>query len=178
MVSKLHNILKPFLLRRVKADVEQSLPAKQEIILCAPAPWSHCAPHVCGPVGTLVWLAGAQPTCTCTNDMQSSWLGLVYCACLRQLANARIFADGIDQPVAATLSCNSAACVPKLTSAGACRYAPLTQTQRKLQDDIANRKLVEEMAATAKANNVNSSLPWLVLPWFDLPEACRWSALL
>ena len=36
MVSKLHDILKPFLLRRVKADVENSLPAKQEIILYAP----------------------------------------------------------------------------------------------------------------------------------------------
>jgi ATP-dependent DNA helicase len=36
MVSKLHNILKPFLLRRVKDDVETSLPAKQEIILYAP----------------------------------------------------------------------------------------------------------------------------------------------
>ena len=36
MVSKLHEILKPFLLRRVKADVEQSLPLKQEIVLYAP----------------------------------------------------------------------------------------------------------------------------------------------
>jgi SNF2 family DNA or RNA helicase len=36
MVSKLHEILKPFLLRRVKADVEKSLPSKQEIVLYAP----------------------------------------------------------------------------------------------------------------------------------------------
>lgn len=36
MVSKLHEVLKPFLLRRVKADVEQSLPWKQEMILYAP----------------------------------------------------------------------------------------------------------------------------------------------
>lgn len=36
MVSKLHEILKPFLLRRIKSDVEASLPAKQEIVLYAP----------------------------------------------------------------------------------------------------------------------------------------------
>lgn len=36
MVSKLHDILKPFLLRRVKADVENSLPPKREIVLYAP----------------------------------------------------------------------------------------------------------------------------------------------
>lgn len=36
MVSKLHEILKPFLLRRVKGDVEASLPSKQEIVLYAP----------------------------------------------------------------------------------------------------------------------------------------------
>ena len=35
VVSKLHNILKPFVLRRVKADVETSLPNKKEIILYA-----------------------------------------------------------------------------------------------------------------------------------------------
>lgn len=35
MVSKLHDILKPFLLRRIKADVDTSLPAKQEIVLYA-----------------------------------------------------------------------------------------------------------------------------------------------
>lgn len=35
MVSKLHEILKPFLLRRIKADVETSLPSKSEIILYA-----------------------------------------------------------------------------------------------------------------------------------------------
>jgi len=32
-VSKLHNILKPFLLRRIKADVETSMPKKKEIII-------------------------------------------------------------------------------------------------------------------------------------------------
>ena len=35
IVSKLHTILKPFLLRRIKSDVENSLPAKKEIILYA-----------------------------------------------------------------------------------------------------------------------------------------------
>ncbi|KAF4552086.1 SNF2 family N-terminal domain-containing protein 13 [Elsinoe fawcettii] len=36
LVSSLHAILKPFLLRRVKADVETSLPKKREYILYAP----------------------------------------------------------------------------------------------------------------------------------------------
>ena len=35
VVSKLHQILKPFLLRRVKTDVETSLPGKMELILYA-----------------------------------------------------------------------------------------------------------------------------------------------
>ena len=35
VISKLHEILKPFLLRRVKTDVETSLPGKMEIILYA-----------------------------------------------------------------------------------------------------------------------------------------------
>ena len=35
MVAKLHAILRPFLLRRMKADVEQMLPRKKEIILYA-----------------------------------------------------------------------------------------------------------------------------------------------
>lgn len=35
VVQKLHQILRPFLLRRVKADVEKSLPRKKEIILYA-----------------------------------------------------------------------------------------------------------------------------------------------
>ncbi|KAL4451633.1 hypothetical protein ABPG75_007295 [Micractinium tetrahymenae] len=35
VVSKLHQILKPFLLRRVKTDVETSLPGKMEVILYA-----------------------------------------------------------------------------------------------------------------------------------------------
>lgn len=35
VVDKLHSILKPFLLRRVKSDVENSLPAKKELILYA-----------------------------------------------------------------------------------------------------------------------------------------------
>ena len=35
MVTKLHGILKPFLLRRLKADVETDLPGKAEIILYA-----------------------------------------------------------------------------------------------------------------------------------------------
>ena len=34
-VSKLHAILRPFLLRRIKSDVETSLPAKMEIVLYA-----------------------------------------------------------------------------------------------------------------------------------------------
>lgn len=36
LVAKLHEILKPFLLRRVKTDVESSLPKKREYILYAP----------------------------------------------------------------------------------------------------------------------------------------------
>ena len=35
VVQQLHKILKPFLLRRVKADVESNLPGKAEIILYA-----------------------------------------------------------------------------------------------------------------------------------------------
>lgn len=35
VISKLHGILKPFLLRRIKSDVETSLPGKMEIILYA-----------------------------------------------------------------------------------------------------------------------------------------------
>ena len=35
VVQKLHKILKPFLLRRVKADVESNLPGKAEVILYA-----------------------------------------------------------------------------------------------------------------------------------------------
>lgn len=35
MVSKLHKLLKPFLLRRIKSDVESSLPPKKEIVLYA-----------------------------------------------------------------------------------------------------------------------------------------------
>lgn len=34
-VSKLHNLLRPFLLRRLKSDVESSLPSKAEIVLYA-----------------------------------------------------------------------------------------------------------------------------------------------
>lgn len=36
VVQKLHLILKPFLLRRIKSDVEKSLPKKKEIILYTP----------------------------------------------------------------------------------------------------------------------------------------------
>ncbi|KAG0626380.1 hypothetical protein M758_2G121300 [Ceratodon purpureus] len=36
VVSKLHHILRPFLLRRLKTDVEKSLPKKKEIILYTP----------------------------------------------------------------------------------------------------------------------------------------------
>jgi SNF2 family DNA or RNA helicase len=35
VISKLHHILKPFLLRRMKADVEVNLPRKKEILLYA-----------------------------------------------------------------------------------------------------------------------------------------------
>lgn len=34
-VTKLHNLLRPFLLRRIKSDVENSLPLKTEIVLYA-----------------------------------------------------------------------------------------------------------------------------------------------
>jgi len=36
VVDKLHSLLKPFLLRRIKADVEIALPRKQELLLFAP----------------------------------------------------------------------------------------------------------------------------------------------
>jgi SNF2-related domain len=36
VVTKLHSILKPFLLRRVKTDVESALPGKLELVLYAP----------------------------------------------------------------------------------------------------------------------------------------------
>ena len=36
VVTKLHELLRPFLLRRIKADVESSLPPKQEMVLWAP----------------------------------------------------------------------------------------------------------------------------------------------
>jgi hypothetical protein len=35
-ISKVHSILKPFLLRRLKSDVEISLPRKMEMLLYAP----------------------------------------------------------------------------------------------------------------------------------------------
>ncbi|KAJ6828304.1 ATP-dependent DNA helicase DDM1 isoform X1 [Iris pallida] len=40
VVSKLHSILRPFLLRRMKEDVEQNLPRKKEIIL-----YANMTPH-------------------------------------------------------------------------------------------------------------------------------------
>jgi ATP-dependent DNA helicase len=36
LISQLHGILKPFLLRRLKVDVEHSLPPKKEYVLYAP----------------------------------------------------------------------------------------------------------------------------------------------
>jgi ATP-dependent DNA helicase len=36
VVSKLHAILRPFMLRRLKSDVDIQLPAKSELILYAP----------------------------------------------------------------------------------------------------------------------------------------------
>ena len=39
VVTKLHAILRPFLLRRLKSDVESNLPKKKEILL-----WAHMAP--------------------------------------------------------------------------------------------------------------------------------------
>ena len=36
VVSKLHGLLRPFLLRRIKSDVEASLPPKKELLLWAP----------------------------------------------------------------------------------------------------------------------------------------------
>jgi ATP-dependent DNA helicase len=40
VVTKLHGILRPFLLRRLKCDVESTLPRKKEIIM-----WAHMAPQ-------------------------------------------------------------------------------------------------------------------------------------
>ena len=36
LIHKLHEILRPFLLRRLKVDVERSLPPKKEYVLYAP----------------------------------------------------------------------------------------------------------------------------------------------
>lgn len=36
VIAKLHDLLRPFLLRRLKADVEIALPRKQEVVLYAP----------------------------------------------------------------------------------------------------------------------------------------------
>jgi ATP-dependent DNA helicase len=36
LIHKLHDILRPFLLRRLKVDVERSLPPKKEYVLYAP----------------------------------------------------------------------------------------------------------------------------------------------
>jgi ATP-dependent DNA helicase len=36
LIHKLHEILRPFLLRRLKVDVERSLPSKKEYVLYAP----------------------------------------------------------------------------------------------------------------------------------------------
>ena len=41
MVEKLHGILKPFLLRRLKGDVETNLPRKKEILLYAQMAGRH-----------------------------------------------------------------------------------------------------------------------------------------
>ena len=43
-VARLHNLLKPYLLRRIKEDVEKSLPPKEETIIEVFTP--HCI-HVC-----------------------------------------------------------------------------------------------------------------------------------
>ena len=56
VISKLHGILKPFLLRRLKGDVEISLPRKKEIIVYASmtetqrsstTPWSIRRSRIC-----------------------------------------------------------------------------------------------------------------------------------
>jgi hypothetical protein len=57
VVKKLHSILKPFLLRRIKSDVETNLPRKKEIVLYASmsetqqtvgacAAMAHCAAYI------------------------------------------------------------------------------------------------------------------------------------
>lgn len=37
LVDRLHNVLRPFLLRRLKSDVEKSLPPKFEHVVCLAA---------------------------------------------------------------------------------------------------------------------------------------------
>ena len=45
LVARLHGVLRPFLLRRLKADVEKQLPAKHEhVVRCRRAPLSFFAP--------------------------------------------------------------------------------------------------------------------------------------
>ena len=36
VIKKLHTILRPFMLRRIKADVEKDLPPKKEASICIP----------------------------------------------------------------------------------------------------------------------------------------------
>lgn len=69
VVSKLHQILKPFLLRRVKTDVETSLPGKMEVRGCccrrALMQWiGHIAlqPHTTLPPQSMCFL---QQGCLC-----------------------------------------------------------------------------------------------------------------
>jgi hypothetical protein len=48
VVTKLHQILKPFLLRRVKTDVETSLPGKMEVsAVLAYASWTAVLRSAC-----------------------------------------------------------------------------------------------------------------------------------
>ena len=67
-VGKLHSVLRPFMLRRVKADVEHGLPLKREILLYAPM-----APHqrrlneqLCDGTVSVRLARSSALTCRCT----------------------------------------------------------------------------------------------------------------
>lgn len=49
-MTKLHTILKPFVLRRIKSEVEIEIPPKQEMILYAPMTSKSLIPTACVPL--------------------------------------------------------------------------------------------------------------------------------
>jgi ATP-dependent DNA helicase len=70
----LHDILRPFLLRRLKADVERSLPPKKEYVLYAPLSRRQREVYDAVVKGSLRrLLAGVQPRET-AKDREREWI--------------------------------------------------------------------------------------------------------